>query len=128
MLTFLQFCESYKLEDQTFSDNNGTYKVSDLYLYVKRHKQIQDIQIKKLLHNLEPSPEETGEDLPGHPDFVKRAKLAKLIYPIIVVEYPDGLWIADGVHRLWKAKALNHKTIRGYIMNQTELKNLHHTE
>lgn len=124
MITFLQFLESYKLEDQTFSDNNGTYKVSDLYSFVKSNKQIQNIEIKKLLHNLEPSPEETGEDLPGHPDFVKRAKAAKLVYPIIVVNYPDGLWIADGVHRLWKAKALNHKTIRGYIMNQSELKNL----
>ena len=89
----------------------------------QKNKKPINIEIKKLLHNLEPSEHETGSDLPGHPEFIKRAQNASLGFPIILVKYPDGLWIADGVHRLWKANKEGLKTIRGYVYDDAELDN-----
>lgn len=121
MITFKQFLESFKMEDQTFSDNNGTYSVPKIVNYAKENKKIKEIPISKLLHNLEPSPYESGSELPGHPEFIERANQTDLIYPIIIVKYPDGLFIADGVHRLYKANSLNQKTMKSYVLNQNEL-------
>jgi len=121
MITFKQFLESFRMEDQTFSDNNGTYSVPQIVNYAEKNKKIKEIPISKLLHNLEPSPHEEGSELPGHPEFIERANQTDLKYPIIIVKYPDGLFIADGVHRLAKAHSLNHETIKSYILNQKEL-------
>ena len=121
MITFKQFLESYRMEDQTFSDNNGTYSVPQIVNYAEKNKKIKEIPISKLLHNLEPSPHEEGSELPGHPEFIERANQTDLKYPIIIVKYPDGLFIADGVHRLAKAHSLNHKTIKAYVLDQDEL-------
>lgn len=121
MITFKQFLESYRMEDQTFSDNNGTYSVPQIVNYAEKNKKIKEIPISKLLHNLEPSPHEEGSELPGHPEFIERANQTDLKYPIIIVKYPDGLFIADGVHRLAKAHSLNHKTIKAYVLDQNEL-------
>ena len=124
MKTFYQFLESYRMEDQTFCDNNGTYSVPQIVNYAEKNKKIKEIPISKLLHNLEPSPHEEGSELPGHPEFIERANQTDLKYPIIIVKYPDGLFIADGVHRLAKAHSLNHETIKAYTINQKELENL----
>jgi hypothetical protein len=121
MLSFKQFLESYKMEDQTFSDNNGTYSVPKIVNYATENKEIQNLPLEPLLHNLEPSPHESGSELPGHPEFIERAEQTELKYPIIVVQYPDGLFIADGVHRLYKANSKNHKNIKAYLINQNEL-------
>ena len=124
MITFKQFLESYRMEDQTFSDNNGTYSVPQIVNYATENKTIKEMPLEPLLHNLEPSPHEEGDELPGHPEFIKRTELTDLKYPIIIIKYPDGLFIADGVHRLAKAHSLNHKTIKSYILNQKELEDL----
>ena len=121
MITFKQFLESFRMEDQTFSDNNGTYSVPKIVNYATENKTIKEIPISKLLHNLEPSPHEEGDELPGHPEFIKRTELTDLKYPIIIVKYPDGLFIADGVHRLAKAHSRNHQTIKAYVLDQSEL-------
>lgn len=123
MLNFKNFFENVDYYDQEFSDKNGVYSVGKMIEFARKNKDPKNIEIEKLLHNLEPSEHETGSDLPGHPEFIKRAKHASLEFPIIVVKYPDGLWIADGVHRLWKANQEGKETIRGYVYNDTELHN-----
>jgi ParB-like chromosome segregation protein Spo0J len=97
------------MEDQTFSDNNGTYSVPQIVNYATENKTIKEMPLEPLLHNLEPSPHEEGDELPD------------LKYPIIIVKYPDGLFIADGVHRLAKAHSLNQQTIKAYVLDQNEL-------
>ena len=121
MITFKQFLESFKMEDQTFSDNNGTYSVPQIVQYATENKTIKEIPMSELLHNLEPSPHESGSELPNHPEFIERANQTDLKYPIIIVKYPDGLFIADGVHRLYKAHSQNQKTMKSYVLNQNEL-------
>lgn len=123
MLNFKNFFENVDYSEQEFSDRNGVYSVGKMIEFAEKNKKPQNIKIKKLLHNLEPSEHETGSDLPGHPEFIKRAQNASLKFPIIVVKYPDGLWIADGVHRLWKATEEGQETIRGYIYDDNELHN-----
>jgi hypothetical protein len=123
MLNFKNFFENVDYSKQEFSDKNGVYSVGKMIEFARQNKLPQDIEIEELLHNLEPSEHETGSDLPGHPEFIKRAQNASLEFPIIVVKYPDGLWIADGVHRLWKANKEGLKTIRGYVYDDAELDN-----
>jgi len=107
--------------DQTYSDDYGEWKVPKIHEYAKKHGKRKLISIKKLLHNLDPSPHESGDELPGSPEFIERANDSDLSYPIIVVKYPDGLFIADGVHRLWKAKEEELTTIKSYLIDSSEL-------
>ena len=121
MITFKQFLESYKMEDQTFSDDKGNYSVPKIVKYAKENKKLEHLPLEPLLHNLEPSPYETGHELPGHPDFIARANKTDLKWPIIVVSYPDGLFIADGVHRLWKARSEDMNQVKAYVLDRDEL-------
>lgn len=118
------FKEARFFFDQTFSDETGTWRVPDLHEYAVENGKKVSIPISKLMNNLEPSDHERGEDLPGHPLFIIRANDADLKFPILVVEYPDGLWIADGVHRLWKAKQKKRKNIDAYLIKNDELKKI----
>ena len=113
----------YRLADQTFSDSDGSYNVADLYELAKAKGKPQNLQISDLLHNLEPSPEEEGEELPGHPDFVSRAEAAGDLTGV-VVNYPDGKWVADGVHRLWKANRDKKLEFPAYMLEQSDLAGL----
>jgi hypothetical protein len=110
--------------DQTFSDGDGTWKVPDIEEYARTNGKRIKVPVRSLLNNLEPSPRESGDELPGHPEFIDRANEADLSYPIIVVKYPDGLWIADGVHRLWKARDEGLEEIAAYVINHSELSNI----
>lgn len=100
---------------QIYSDNNGEWSVDDIIEYAKTPAVI-DIPIEMLEHNLEPSENEIADEVPGSSEFIERAEKSDLRYPIIVIAYPDGMWIADGVHRLWKAKSMKKGSIRGYII------------
>jgi hypothetical protein len=119
---------------QTFSDDKGTYKVTDISAYAKKYYPdlvsipIQPWETSPLKHNLEQSEREEGEDIPGHPEFVRRADKTDLSHPLLIVDYPDdgidpapGLWIADGVHRLWKARSLGLSHVIAYVMPSSDL-------
>ena len=116
--------ESRFFYDQTYSDDEGTYNVPDIFEYAKKNGELKKIPIRKLLHNLEPSPHESGDELPGSQEFIERAEESDLSYPIIVVKYPDGWFIADGVHRLWKANDRGAKTMNGYLIDHAELEQI----
>ena len=116
--------------EQTFSDNTGEYKVPDILAHAKRYyPQEVSMPVALLLHNLEPSEHETGDELPGHPEFIERAIEADLSYPILVIDYQDEeprYWIADGVHRLWKAVhgRAPLESIQAHIVPSADLINL----
>lgn len=114
---------SQYVNTQTFSDSDGEYSVADLLALAQRQPS-QRIPMTDLLHNLEPSPYESGEELPGDPAFVARAQRSDRRHPGIAVKYPDGVFLADGVHRLWKANAAGKSTFPAYVLTQTQLKPL----
>ena len=108
--------------DQTFSDNYGEWRVTDIWDYALENLDLNDFNVKSLATiAFEPSPNEDVEDQPGSPFFVERANKSDLSYPILVVRYSDGDFIADGNHRLWKARALGMGTIKGYMLTEDEL-------
>jgi len=113
--------ETYKFTDQTFSDGTGVWHVPDIEEFARTRGKKQRMAIKDLLHNLEPSPHESGSELPGHKKFIARANKASLEYPIIVVRYPDGMFIADGVHRLWKANEQKLIYLDTYLIDHKDL-------
>jgi len=59
-------------------------------------------------------------------DYVSRAMASNLDYPIIVINYPDGPWIADGTHRAWKARELGIPYLQGWILDWEEILDVPH--
>lgn len=109
---------------QIYSDDTGEYRVNDIIQYAINNTSLTNVSTRLLLNNLEQSPEDKPEDIPGNPVFVKRAMKADLKYPIIIIKYTDGMWIADGVHRLWKAVHKGARTIKAYVIPNKSLKKI----
>lgn len=116
-----RFLENEDFADE-FTDDDGGYDVMDMVHYAEKTKDVVDVPISKLMHNFEASPEELTDEIPGSPEFIERAKKADMKYPILIIKYDDGLWIADGVHRTWKAHhLLGQDSIKARILDQSEL-------
>ena len=62
---------------------NSLPTIDVLYDFVK-DKRVYNIPIKKVIHELQPTPWEQGEERPGTKEFIARANKADLTYPIIV--------------------------------------------
>jgi len=115
-----------KWKAQEFDDHRGSWKVGDIYDYAKNITYPTPLNVKALAdNNLEERPWETTSDA-NEKDFISRALDSNLDYPIIVVNYPDGVFIADGVHRLWKARELGYGTIMGYVIDSETLEDITH--
>lgn len=112
--------------DQQFSDNNGVYRVGDIIEYIRQNKiPARVLSVESLVDtNLGPDSMQDTDEVPGSPEFVARADKADVSFPIIAVEYPDGVFIADGVHRLWKAREMGLKGLRGYLISPDDLENI----
>jgi hypothetical protein len=138
--TFKQFFESNRaFHDQTYSDGDQSWKVPEIEKFAKKHGRKEKISIEELERHLEPTDEESGDERPDSPEFAERAMKADLSYPIIAIDYggdrgPDGwladydkgIWIADGVHRIFKAKKSGQKEIDALIITDEELNSIDH--
>ena len=122
--------------DQQYSDGNRVWNVVDIEKYATKHGKIEKISIVKLERHLE-----STDERPDTPEFAARAMSADMSYPIIVIDYgggrgPDGyladydkgLWIADGVHRIFKAKHSGHISMDALIITSEELNNIKHED
>ena len=108
--------------DQKYSDNDGEWKVSDIFQYMEDNKvPVTKISVEELSDsNLMPEFADADEKI-GSPEFVERAKKSDLSYPILIVEYPDELWVCDGLHRLWKAREEGLETIDARVISKEQL-------
>ena len=107
---------------QIYSDDTGEYNVGDIHAHARRNGKLQSFKIKDLEElNFQPSVNEHATDQPGSAQFVSRALKTDLSRPIHVVRYPDGDFIADGVHRLWHARSKGHTAIKGYLIDSKTL-------
>lgn len=118
--------EAVSHKQQIFSDMTGNYVIGDILKYIKNSKKkVEQVSVQSLVDiNFKPSEQENTDEIPGSKEFIDRAEKTDLSFPIIVVKYDDGDFIADGVHRLWKAKDLNMKHIKAYVLSSEELKNI----
>ena len=139
MKSFKQFYEADRhpkaFHSQTYGDDNGQYKVPEIAAYIKKHyPDVIAVPVADLEHQLKPTKYETHDEVPGSDEFAARAKMADFEHPILVIRYADEptlhgrtrneLWIADGSHRVWKAKREGMETIDAYIVPSEELQNL----
>lgn len=117
--------EIIPFEQQKYSDNSGEWNVPDIVDYASENGTRVWFNIDDLAEiAFEPSPNEKRDDIPGSPEYIERAMKADLKYPIIVIRYDDGDFIADGNHRLWKARSLGWKKIMGYLIQSDDLRNI----
>jgi hypothetical protein len=131
MLNLAQiFCAKYAkeitpFEQQKYSDDRGEWNVPDIVDYAIENGKKKLFSVEALAEiAFQPSPDEEFDEIPGSHEFVDRAMKTDLNYPITVVRYDDGDFIADGNHRLWKARELNWKKIPGYLLQSEDLKNI----
>jgi len=113
--------------EQDFGDARGTWRVGDLYDYAVQRYNLLPISISVLEKNNLDDEEQTTSD-ESEEDYIERAMTADLDYPIIVVSYPDGLWIADGTHRAWKSRELGIPRMKGWILDWEEILDVPHRE
>lgn len=112
-------------EDQKYSDNSGEWNVPDIVDYATENGKKMSFSIGDLAKiAFQPSEDEEFDEVPGSPEFIERAMKTDLKYPITVVRYDDGDFIADGNHRLWKARELGQKKIIGYLIQSDDLKKI----
>ena len=130
-----EFFDIYEVENITnipLTENILTESIEEdlptievLHNYVK-NKPVKTIPVSKLLHNLKPTKWEEGEERPGTPEFISRAKKSNTKYPIIIFRAADDnkLYIMDGVHRLWKRAKIQHKkNIKCVFLKRSEVRN-----
>lgn len=112
-------------QEQEFGDARGTWRVGDLYDYASNRYDLQQIPVSDLEeNNLNDVGHKTSDK--SKKAYIKRAMESNLDYPIIVVNYPDGLWIADGTHRTWKARELGEPYMQGWILDWEEIMDIPH--
>ena len=123
---------SNSFHEQIFSDKKlgGEWKVVDIEEYASKHGVKKTVPIKELERHLEPTPYEVGDERPDTPEFAERAMRADLNYPIILIDYgpEDGLWVADGVHRIFKAKTIEEEYINAIVITSEELMEIPHED
>jgi hypothetical protein len=99
--------------------------VGDLYDYASNVYDLQHVSVADLAeNNLDDTGTDTGDA--SEEAYIDRAMAANLDYPLIVINYPDGLWIADGVHRAWKARELGIPYLQGWILDWEEILDVPH--
>jgi len=107
---------------QIYSDSKGEWSVVDIVNWAENNAPMVVFNVEDLAEiAFMKSENEDFDEVPGSPEFVDRAMRSDLSYPITVIVYPDGDFIADGNHRLWKARELGQKTIRGYSLSEEDL-------
>jgi hypothetical protein len=95
---------------ETFTNNDGEFSVADLY------DRVNTPPVEILISDLEHS---DADEPWGSREFHTRAMAADLSYPILVYKDPDNLlWVADGMHRIYKALWTGKLTIQGHILEE----------
>lgn len=111
--------------EQVFGDDRGAWRVGDLHNYASNLRDPRPIRIRDLEENNLDSGEQTTSD-PDRDAYISRAMASDTDHPILVVRYPDGLWIADGTHRTWKAREHGQRTIMGWVLDWEEILDVPH--
>lgn len=110
-----------KFTEQTFSDDTGAWAVPDL-LAAAQSRRPKKLSVAELAAQNLGDDDSRADEPVGSPEFIARAEVADLRFPILVVKYANGkLLIADGLHRLWKAQKLGRELISAYVLDQSSL-------
>lgn len=118
---FIRLVVEASFHEQRFGDGTGEWNVRDIWDLAQRMTHVVSIPVARLANNLDPEEGSHADETTGSHEFIVRAQRADTSYPILVVSYPNELWVADGVHRLWRATSEGRRTIRGYVIPRSAL-------
>lgn len=107
---------------QSFGFNETEeWSVPELITWAENNIQPRGLSVARLAANS--IDDDTGQaDEPlDSPEFHDRAMASNLEYPIIIINDGGELTVADGLHRLFKARELGDKTISAYVIDREDL-------
>lgn len=116
-----------KLRYQFFNHRGVRYSVLLLVTIAEDSYPVVDIPFSLIEHNLAPEHNGRKDEADGTSQFEERANAARE-FPIVVVVDETGHWVADGRHRLWKAKNEGRTSIQGRIVPLGSIPNFVITE
>jgi hypothetical protein len=123
MQTFANWLNEVKdyFQGGSFGPINGKYYSVPKTVQCAEKSVLQTpVNIKRLIADLFSS--DVGTDEPvGSMDWQARASQADLSKPILVIRTSSGIYVGDGMHRLWKAYKAGQRLIRAYVVEEKDL-------
>ena len=105
-------------------DETEEWSVPELITWAEDNIQPRRLPVARLAaDNIDDDIGQADEPLDS-PEFHDRAMASSLEYPIIVINDGGELTVADGLHRLFKARELGEKTISAYIIDREDLNSI----
>lgn len=102
-------------------DETEEWTVPELITWAEDNIQPRRLPVARLAaDNISDDIGQADEPLDS-PEFHDRAMESSLEFPIIVINDGGELTVADGLHRLFKARELGEKTISAYIIDREDL-------
>jgi len=110
---------------QSFSfDENEEWSVPELVAWAENNTEPRRLLVALLAaDSLDDDNHQADEPLDSR-EFHDRAMASSLEYPIIVINDGGELTVADGLHRLFKARELGEKTISAYVIDREDLQSV----
>jgi hypothetical protein len=119
--------ESFK--SQFYTDNTGKWRITDIHQWIKDNKiSAVSLPVKALTADNLKTPYFDDDFDPSvySQDFIERAEQSNTNIPIVVFDYPDGMFVADGLERLWKADKDRESKIKTYFIDSNSLQEIPH--
>ena len=102
-------------------DETEEWSVPELITWAENNIQPHGLSVARLVaSSIEDDTGQADEPLDSL-EFHDRAMASNLEYPIIVINDGGELTVADGLHRLFKARELGDKTISAYVIDREDL-------
>lgn len=105
-------------------DENEEWSVPELVAWAENNTEPRRLLVALLAaDSLDDDNHQADEPLDSR-EFHDRAMASSLEYPIIVINDGGELTVADGLHRLFKARELGEKTISAYVIDREDLQSV----
>ena len=102
-------------------DETEEWSVPELIAWAENNVEPRGLSVARLVANNREDDTGQADEPLDSPEFHDRAMASSLEYPIIVINDGGELTVADGLHRLFKARELGDKTISAYVIDREDL-------
>lgn len=109
-------------QGQSFGfDETEEWSVPELIEWAENNVEPRRLLVDRLAADSLDSGRQDADEPFDSPEFHDRAMESSLEFPIIVINDGGELTVADGLHRLFKARELGEKTISAYVIDREDL-------
>lgn len=110
---------------QSFSfDETEEWSVPELIEWAENNTEPRTLLVRTLAEDSLDDGRQEADEAFNSKEFHDRAMASSLEFPIIVINDGGELTVADGLHRLFKARELGDKTIRAYVIDREDLQSV----